>query len=406
MKYTITDQEKISITSRFPHNYVKLSYETVAPKKVLFSEYDVCVAIPYGKKAYIWYTYFSNQNVCFLFELNRENKMGEFISIISTNIPKDFELGTILSGILYEPEITEINTNSTTFRVFLMDDIHFYKGVCLQGYSFQNKSGFFKNVLIQTQTFPLETIQLATPVFWKNIQDYCEKQNNLLPIHISVPYTVRYIQYRSNHYILPHFNTTIQNKPIWTPILSISRVFPTTSSSTEMIDWKIDIQKPIFRKNIFFWVSADIPFDLYKLYVKDNNNTPILFQNALIHNYKTSIFMNGIFRKIRENSDIDFIEESDDEEDFEDIREDKFVDLEKKIIMECTFHSKFRKWIPISIISDNSENVQKIPRIDDFIYTKQLSSIPKPSFVNKKHYTHNPSYPNKKNIYKEYNSKK
>ena len=44
------------------------------------------------------------------------------------------------------------------------------------------------------------------------------------------------------------------------------------------------------------------------------------------------------------------IEESDDEEEFEDDREDKFVDLDKKIRMLCTFHHKFRKWIPTKVL--------------------------------------------------------
>jgi hypothetical protein len=71
---------------------------------------------------------------------------------------------------------------------------------------------------------------------------------------------------------------------------------------------------------------------------------------AYIPNIKTSIFMNSIFRNIRENKNIDFIEESDDENDFENTSEDKFVDLKKVVIMECIFHNKFKKWIPIRII--------------------------------------------------------
>ena len=62
--------------------------------------------------------------------------------------------------------------------------------------------------------------------------------------------------------------------------------------------------------------------------------------------------MNSLFRNIKENSNLDLIEESDDEEDFEDIRENKYVDLNKKIVMECVYHTKFRKWVPIKVIND------------------------------------------------------
>jgi hypothetical protein len=40
--------------------------------------------------------------------------------------------------------------------------------------------------------------------------------------------------------------------------------------------------------------------------------------------------MNQLFRNIKENKNLDYIEESDDEADFEDVREDRFVDLKKK----------------------------------------------------------------------------
>jgi hypothetical protein len=55
-----------------------------------------------------------------------------------------------------------------------------------------------------------------------------------------------------------------------------------------------------------------------------------------------------VFRKIRENKNLDYIEESDDEEDFQNSAEDKYVDLEKRVNMRCIFHRKFKKWTPLS----------------------------------------------------------
>ena len=60
--------------------------------------------------------------------------------------------------------------------------------------------------------------------------------------------------------------------------------------------------------------------------------------------------MNKIFRKIKENENLDYIEESDDEEDFQNICEDKYVDLNKKVQMECSFSYKFKRWIPLRIV--------------------------------------------------------
>ena len=57
--------------------------------------------------------------------------------------------------------------------------------------------------------------------------------------------------------------------------------------------------------------------------------------------------MNRLFRRIRENECLDYIEESEDEDDFENINEDKFVDINKKINIECVYSYKYKLWIPI-----------------------------------------------------------
>ena len=88
------------------------------------------------------------------------------------------------------------------------------------------------------------------------------------------------------------------------------------------------------------------------MYVK--NNAKIEKHNyAYIPNYKTSIFMNSLFRNIRENKNLDYIEESEDEETFENIELDKFVDLNKKIKMKCIYVHKMKLWKPIEISKEN-----------------------------------------------------
>ena len=60
--------------------------------------------------------------------------------------------------------------------------------------------------------------------------------------------------------------------------------------------------------------------------------------------------MNKLFRNIKENNNLDTLEESDEEEEFENIQIDKFVDLNKLFKMRCIFNYKFKKWIPVSVI--------------------------------------------------------
>jgi hypothetical protein len=101
-----------------------------------------------------------------------------------------------------------------------------------------------------------------------------------------------------------------------------------------------------------FKVTASITPDIYNLYILDNNKE-IFYEYALIDSYKTSVFMNDLFRKIKENKNLDLLEESDDEEEFENIDLEKYVDLGKSYIIECFYNKKFKKWIPKNLAKNN-----------------------------------------------------
>jgi hypothetical protein len=64
--------------------------------------------------------------------------------------------------------------------------------------------------------------------------------------------------------------------------------------------------------------------------------------------------MNKLFRIIKENNNLDALEESDDEEEFENINIDKFVHLNKSHKMICQFNHKFKKWVPVKLANENS----------------------------------------------------
>ena len=102
-------------------------------------------------------------------------------------------------------------------------------------------------------------------------------------------------------------------------------------------------------------VSADIKQDTYYLHTDDVGEELI----AYIPDYKTSIMMNRIFRNIKENDNLDLLEESDDEDEFEDVSLDKYVDTDKKIAMVCEYNIKFKKWKPIKCADINEPIINK-----------------------------------------------
>ena len=113
--------------------------------------------------------------------------------------------------------------------------------------------------------------------------------------------------------------------------------------------------------NAIFKITADIEPDIYNLFIY-KDGTEVFYDIAFIPNYNTSVMMNKLFRKIKENDNLDAIEESDDEEEFQNNKEDKYVYLDISFKMNCEYNSKFKRWIPVSLASRN-DNIISIKNL-------------------------------------------
>jgi hypothetical protein len=125
--------------------------------------------------------------------------------------------------------------------------------------------------------------------------------------------------------------------------------------------------KPNTNKNVFergtnamtktnkavFKVSPQIQTDIYNLFIY-NDGKEEFFSIAFIPDYNTSVLMNKLFRNIKENINLDALEESDDEAEFENEKEDKYVFLDRSFKMNCQYNHKFKKWVPVSLAPKDS----------------------------------------------------
>ncbi len=112
-------------------------------------------------------------------------------------------------------------------------------------------------------------------------------------------------------------------------------------------------------KNIeaVFIIQALITQDTYALYCLDNKGNQVYHSNALINSYKLSVYMNKLYRNIVENNNLDLLEESDNEEDFQNTDNDKYVNLNKIYTFICTYNRKFNKWTPKNLVNDKNINI-------------------------------------------------
>ena len=352
-----------TLSNRFPN--FELSYETISHKKV--STYNLALAIPTGKKYYAWFSFYKNEDVLFILELNKEKKIvkASIVPFSYQSYNRSLSLGTILYGVILP------DTN-----VFIIEDIYCYEGIVLKKMTFGEKlysiHDFLENkikLVSSNNEKHNHSILFMLPILWYSHNDenlYPKSSSNInqhhIPEHLTISYSLHHIQYRCLSEISPFINFPINKKIVEKEkeIMSSSNSHSISSNPIEnknicvppspIVSLIPDFTKPQYKYPTIFKVIADIQFDIYHLFAYGKNKCSVYYNVAYIPNVKTSIFMNTLFRNIKENKNLDYIEESDDETDFEDIREDKYVDLQKVLYIECQFHSKFNKWMPIRIV--------------------------------------------------------
>jgi hypothetical protein len=340
----LSPQIKYALT-RFPS--AELSYETISHTKV-YTNYDIGVAVPHGKKGYMWFTFDRYHDVSYLFEINREKKI-----VRGNKIEVDFDKSLSVGTLLYGTIISDEGTNA-----FLIEDILQYRGISLDTARQLDKLSLLYKLFNQLKPIKSTHLQIYLPAMWQvKLTDTDNAYPSVLPQHLcdNLPYTVRHIQYRSSLDKMPFINVFISRNggvvslPVQ-PAIVQKPIF-------DFVPIRISFTKPQYRYATVFSVTADIQYDIYHLYACGKNNQRVYYNVANVPNYATSVFLNGLFRKIRENSNLDYIEESEDEDDFQNMEEDKYVDMNKTILLECVFDRKFKKWTPMRVMDRRTKIV-------------------------------------------------
>jgi len=322
----LSQKDKEQILQEFPK--IKLSYETIIHKKVYNS--DFIISIPDGKKSFAWFTMYKDKMVCFLLELNNKNKKEiKNIKIINCCFSTSLAYGTIFYGTLF------YHLNNPFFSI---EDIFFYKGKEIPLSNFNNKIKQICNILNKD----LKQISYNNYFIVFGLPIICNSEDDFKKHLITIKYKLSAVQYRNinnnnSYYVLPFDEYNIRSQYI--------------EKNIKIDKNEKNIKNQKFEKNInqkqskIFEIKPDIQNDIYHLYSQDNQYVGL----ACVPDYKTSVMMNKLFRIIKENNDLDALEESDDEEEFENSNIDKFVYLEKSYKMVCIFNNKFKKWVPIKI---------------------------------------------------------
>ena len=322
---TLTDCEINLVLQKFPK--FELSYEIMTHKKV--HNVDVILAIPEGNKFFAWFTVYKNENVCFTLEINDNNKI-KTVKMITTSFVDNLSLGTIFYGTMFK---------YNDISCFSIEDIYYYKGKNYIQVPYLNKLQLFKDILsnemsqsVLNNNFTIFGIPLISSDF------------NLLLRDIQfLPYKISQLKFR-------FFEKNNARK-----ILAMKYYKPGPQNIVKK-------DKHMLTTAVFK-ITAEIDPDIYNLFIY-NNGVEEYYDTSLISDYKTSVMMNNLFRNIKENANLDAIEESDDDEDFEDVREDKYVYLDRSFKINCEYNHKWKRWCPVSLAGEN-DNVVSLTQLSN-----------------------------------------
>jgi len=335
--------QRCALLQRFPT--IELSYETILHNKVK-PHYNFAIAIALGKKCFVWFSFQNDQNVCYIMELNKDKNISKITVLEQTCITpicnqhsNQLYVGTVLYGTLAEQNNDELPP------LFIVEDIYYSCGIPLKQLCFGDKMPHLVKVFKLIAQTGLGSITFAMAGIWRPTPMVPQDIIPSSPILATLGYVAHHIQYRATQQIVPYLNVAIAK-----PAILITTPQTPTIVPKIIKPYICHPNKPQYNQRTVFVVKADKQFDVYHLYAFGKHKELVYYNVAGVQTYKQSVFLNSIFRKIRENKNLDYIEESEDESDFQDLSETKYVDLEKKMLMECVFHPKLKLWIPEKVV--------------------------------------------------------
>ena len=350
---------------------VEIYYETSVHKKFLA---DVYAVIPKGRKCVIWFT----DKQCWMFPIAKRpytpGAPGTQRDAVVYETPTRIHMpvtneavyagqGTIVYGTCVSEKRNDVQ------RRFSVEHVHWLCGQKQpDNGTLERFSAFFSAAGFSAAGFSNHTFQLCMPIMHANFQDAVRDANAI------TTYEVFCIQHRFLHRsraecknlsmnlveLVPQPQQTQQTQQTQQPQQTMTFFpkqanVPTRPNVTNVptrpnvinVTTRPNVTNVPTRPNVInsntrtFIIRPDAQNDIY--YVLRSADEPITANTMIAHipNYKTSVMMNALFRNIKENRNLDALEESDDEE------EEALVYLNKCVQMSCIFNARFKRWQPV-----------------------------------------------------------
>ena len=311
----LSRDDQLGLVDRLKSLDIQLSYEEILHKKV---PSDMYAAIPNGDRLVLWFTSHREGAKLFVFVMGNRNEVksvtqrsGCFSSSLALG------RGTILFG--YTTKKEDLSTVACI-------DVPMYKGTDLIRSAYGKrleKLAYLLNNESRQVRFTKNCTVLGAPVIERSLFLSTDGAKRL-------PYDVSMVMMARSAGVCGFLPVTIRRE-----------------------------------RTAVFEVRPRTEEDIYELFCSDSGAFP--HSLACVQTYKMSVKLNRLFRKVKENDNLDLLEESDDEDEFEDPSDDKFVYLDRAVRMKCVFNRRFKRWEPTDALEETARvcSLKQIKSLED-----------------------------------------
>ena len=303
----LTAREKEDLHTRWRDDRVPLYDRILQPGHMAAA--DLWLLIPKGKKCLLWFTYMRGGPACVVVDVDWKGNPVDF-HIVLMSFHRDLAFETIIGGVMIE--------NLDHRSLFCCTYVNVYKGKWISR--------------------ALDAQISAT----NEIMTQLIRHNNSLPtLHICLPRAVFH-----EHEV----ESSINKSPV-----AIYGIRMANIQKNQIIGVMKQTSEQVVR--CIMLVKPETEEDVYSLWSGKQ------IGHALVPDYKTSVMLNSIFRNVKENTNLDLLEESDDEEDFENVAPDRYVLVKEGLTMQMQYMPRFDGWRPCEVVSHPPTNIDEVTRL-------------------------------------------
>lgn len=287
----------------------ELSYAIDRHRKV---EPDAFLVAPRGGRALLWFCSHDGDDACYSFRLDgrRQSRPTREMGCFSHELCA----GTLLYGVLQEQD-------QKGGKRFMCEDVLWCKGDRVERFSLRRKICLLQDIFDRGLGPVPSTryMDIALPV-WSESAEEAERIAN------ACAYPCRGVFAYASH--LPGLRPLPRDR-VHRRVVSAPRRVP-----------------PSVGKHAVLVAQACIEPDTYSLLARGPDSL-VRVGRASVPSIKTSVMMNRFLRKIKENENLDLLEESDSDEEFEDIAEDRYIHGSRYVAFKCAYNVRHQGWEPI-----------------------------------------------------------